>query len=168
MPSPSSFCRGNLTGAQGSQAKAINISGQNVGTAIYPQPTGPSVRESTFSYRTTSGFGVSNLGNIPSFGATLISRKALNSGPHSRASFQYRQVWPRFALANFRLRPIDHKARHSIEESPKDLLGLSRQRSFPKSTVHQAHPSVTGSLIYRERGMPGAEARMSSLFDVSL
>jgi hypothetical protein len=48
------------------------------------------------------------------------------------------------------------------------LLGLSRQRSFPKSTSHQAHPSVADSLIYKERRMPRAEARVASLFDVSL
>jgi len=63
---------------------------------------------------------------------------------------------------------IDHKGRHSIEEFPKDLLGLCRQRSFPQSTIHQAHPSVADSLIYRERRMPRAEAGMASLFDVSL
>ncbi|MCU1304491.1 MAG: hypothetical protein JWQ87_4775 [Candidatus Sulfotelmatobacter sp.] len=66
------------------------------------------------------------------------------------------------------LYPIDHKARHSVEELPKDLLGFCRQRSFPKSTIHQAHPSVAGSLIYMERRMPRAEAWMASLFDVSL
>jgi hypothetical protein len=48
------------------------------------------------------------------------------------------------------------------------LLGLCRQRSFPKSTIHQAHPSIAGGLIYVERGMPRAEAWMASLFDVSL
>jgi hypothetical protein len=48
------------------------------------------------------------------------------------------------------------------------LLGLCRQRSFPKSTIHQAHPSVAGSLIYEKRRMPRAEAGMASLFDVSL
>jgi hypothetical protein len=48
------------------------------------------------------------------------------------------------------------------------LLGLCRQRSFPNSTIHQAHPSVAGSLIYMERRMPRAEAGMASLFDVSL
>src|SRR5204862_6143966 len=74
----------------------------------------------------------------------------------------------RLALTNSRLHPIDHKGRHSVEEFPKDLLGLCRQRSFPKSTIHQAHPSVAGSLIYVEWRMPRAEARMASLFDVSL
>jgi hypothetical protein len=74
----------------------------------------------------------------------------------------------RFALADSGLRLIDHKAGHLVEEFPKDLLGLSRQRSFPKSTIHQAHPSVAGTLIYMERRMPRAEAWMASLFDVSL
>jgi hypothetical protein len=74
----------------------------------------------------------------------------------------------RFALADSRLHLIDHKARHPVEEFPKDLLGLCRQRSFPKSTIHQAHPSVAGSLIYMKRRMPRAEAWMASLFDVSL
>src|SRR5580700_11418903 len=74
----------------------------------------------------------------------------------------------RFALADSRLPLIDHKARHPVEEFPKDVFGLCRQRSFPKSTVHQAHPSVAGSLIYMERRMPRAEAWMASLFDVSL
>jgi hypothetical protein len=74
----------------------------------------------------------------------------------------------RFALADSRLNLIDHKARHPVEEFPKKLLGLCRQRSFPKSTVHQAHPSVAGSLIYMERRMPRAETWMPSLFDVSL
>ena len=74
----------------------------------------------------------------------------------------------RFALADSRLHLIDHKARHPVEEFPKDLLGLCRQRGFPKSTIHQAHPSVAGSLIYMERRMPRAEAWMASLFDVSL
>ncbi len=72
------------------------------------------------------------------------------------------------SLADSRLYPIDHKGRHSIEEFPKDLLGLSRQRSFPKCTIHQAHPSIADSLINRKRRMPRAEARMASLFDVSL
>jgi hypothetical protein len=48
------------------------------------------------------------------------------------------------------------------------LFGLCRQRSFPKSTIHQVHPSIAGSLIYMERRMPRAEAWMASLFDVSL
>jgi hypothetical protein len=74
----------------------------------------------------------------------------------------------RFALADSRLHLIDHKARRPVEECPKDLLGLCWQRSFPKSTIHQAHPSVAGSLIYMERRMPRAEAWMASLFDVSL
>jgi hypothetical protein len=74
----------------------------------------------------------------------------------------------RFAPADSKLWPIDHKTRHSVEEFPKDLLGLCRQRSFPKSTIHQAHPSVASSLIYMERRMPCAEAWMPSLFDVSL
>jgi hypothetical protein len=74
----------------------------------------------------------------------------------------------RFAPADSRLCPIDHKGRHSVEEFPKDLLGFSRQRSFPKGTIHQAHPSVAGSLIYVERRMPRAEAWMASLLDVSL
>ena len=74
----------------------------------------------------------------------------------------------RLSLSDSRLYPIDHKARHSVEEVPKDLLGLCRQRSFPNSTIHQAHPSVAGSLIYMERRMPRAEAGMASLFDVSL
>jgi hypothetical protein len=30
------------------------------------------------------------------------------------------------ALSDSRLHPIDHKARHSVEECPKDLLGLCR------------------------------------------
>jgi hypothetical protein len=72
------------------------------------------------------------------------------------------------ALADSRLYLIDHKARRSSEEFLKDLLGLSRQRSFPKSTTHQAHPSVADCLIYRKRRMPRAEARMASLFDVTL
>jgi hypothetical protein len=72
------------------------------------------------------------------------------------------------ALIESWLYPIDHKARHSVEELPKDLLGFCRQRSFPKSTIHQAHPSVAGSLVYMERRMPRAEAWMASLFDVSL
>jgi hypothetical protein len=72
------------------------------------------------------------------------------------------------ALADSRLYPIDHKARHCVEEFPKDLFGLYRQRSLPKSTTHQAHPSVASSLIYMERRMPRAEAWMASLLDVSL
>src|SRR5258708_11313247 len=71
-----------------------------------------------------------------------------------------------FAPADSRFCPIDHKARHSVEEFPKDLLGLCRQRSFPKSTIHQAHPSIAGSLIYMERRVPRTEAWMASLFDV--
>jgi hypothetical protein len=63
---------------------------------------------------------------------------------------------------------VDHERRHLSEEFPKDLLGLCRQRSFPKSTIHQAHPSVAGSRIYMERRMPRAEAWMPSLLDVSL
>src|SRR6202166_2687294 len=74
----------------------------------------------------------------------------------------------RFAAADSRLYPIDHEARHSVEEFPKDLRGLCRQRRFPKSTIHQAHPSVAGSMIYRKRRMPRAEAWMASLFDGSL
>ena len=80
-------------------------------------------------------------------------------------------AWPRVrrsALSDSRLCPIDHKARHSVEEFPKDLLSLCRQRSFPNSPIHQAHPSVAGSLIYMERRMPRAEPWMASLFDVSL
>jgi hypothetical protein len=48
------------------------------------------------------------------------------------------------------------------------LLGLFRQRGFPQSTIHQAHPSIADSLIDRERRMPRAEAGMTPLFDVSL
>src|SRR5271168_1229664 len=92
---------------------------------------------------------------------------------HSRGKFsispnQQGNRARRLALADSRLYPIDHKARHSVEECPKDLLGLCRQRSFPNSTIHQAHPSVAGSLIYMERRMPRAETGMASLFDVGL
>jgi hypothetical protein len=80
----------------------------------------------------------------------------------------YRSRSSLFGLADPRLRLIDHKARHPVEEFPKDVLGLCRQRSFPKSNIHQVHPSVAGSLIYMERRMPRAEAWMASLFDVSL
>jgi hypothetical protein len=79
-----------------------------------------------------------------------------------------RQPGRRFALADSSLYPIDHEGRHLIEEFPKDLLGLCRQRRFPKSTIHQAHPSVADRLIYGEWRMPSAEAGMASLFDVSL
>jgi hypothetical protein len=65
------------------------------------------------------------------------------------------------ALAHSRLRLIDHERRHLFEEFPKNLLGLFRQRSFPKSTIHQTHPSVAGSLIDRKRRMPRAEARIT-------
>jgi hypothetical protein len=71
-------------------------------------------------------------------------------------------------LAGSRVRLIDHKAGHPVEEFPKDLLGLGRQRSFPQSIIHQAHPSIPGTLIYMERRMPRAKAWMASLFDVSL
>jgi hypothetical protein len=71
-------------------------------------------------------------------------------------------------VADSRLHPIDHEARHSVEEFPEDLLGLCRQRSFPKGTIHQENPPVAGSLIYMERRMPRAESWMASLFDVSL
>src|SRR4029077_1337284 len=74
----------------------------------------------------------------------------------------------RFVLADSRLYLIDHEAGHSVEECAKDLLGICRQRSFTKSTIHQAHPSVAGKLIYMESRMPRTEARMASLFDVSL
>jgi hypothetical protein len=74
----------------------------------------------------------------------------------------------RCPLAHSRLMLVDHERRHLIEEFPKELLGLCRQRSFPQSTIHQAHPSVAGGLIYMERRMPRAEARMAPLFDVSL
>jgi hypothetical protein len=70
--------------------------------------------------------------------------------------------------SRLKLCPIDHKARHSVEEFPKDLRGFCRQRSFPKSIIHQAHPSVAGSLIYRKQRMPRADTGMASLFDVSL
>jgi hypothetical protein len=63
---------------------------------------------------------------------------------------------------------IDHKGGHSVEEFQKDLLGLCGKRSFPQSTSHQSHPSVADCLIYKERGMPRAEAGMASLFDVGL
>ena len=74
----------------------------------------------------------------------------------------------RCALARSRLRLIDHEGRHLIEKFPKNLLGLFRQCSFSKSTIHQAHPSIAGSLIYMERRMPRAETGMASLFDVSV
>ena len=38
----------------------------------------------------------------------------------------------------------------------------------PESIVHQPHPPVAGSLIDGKRRMPGAEAGMASLFDISL
>jgi hypothetical protein len=72
------------------------------------------------------------------------------------------------SLWNSRLSLIDHKGSHSIEEFPQNLLGFFRQCSFPKSTIHQAHPSVADCLIYGKWRMPRAEARMASLFDVSL
>jgi hypothetical protein len=48
------------------------------------------------------------------------------------------------------------------------LLCLYRQRGFPKSSIHQPHPSVADSLIDRERGMPRAEPGMAPLLDVGL
>jgi hypothetical protein len=73
-----------------------------------------------------------------------------------------------FTLAEFRLRLIDHKAGRPVEEFPKDLFGLYRQRSFSKSPIHQAHTSVAGTLIYMEWGMPRTKAWMASLFNLSL
>jgi hypothetical protein len=71
-------------------------------------------------------------------------------------------------LAHSRFRLIDHECRHLIEEFPKNLLGVFRQCSFSKSTIHQAHPSIAGALMYMERRMPRAQAWMASLFDVSV
>jgi hypothetical protein len=65
-------------------------------------------------------------------------------------------------------RVIDHEGRHFIEEFPKNVLGLFRQRSFPKSKVHQADPSFAGSLIYMKRRMTRPQAWMASLFNVSV
>jgi hypothetical protein len=93
-------------------------------------------------------------------GYEFCQKQMATSCPGSRAC--------RFALADSRLRLIDHKAGHPVEEFPKDLLGLGRQRGFPESIIHQAHPSIAGTLIYMERRMPRAEAWMASLFDVSL
>src|SRR4029077_16494351 len=87
---------------------------------------------------------------------------------NSRIQRHERQLGRRRPLAHSRLRLIYHERRHLIEEFPKNLLGLFRQRSFLKSTIHQTHPSVAGSLIDGKRRMPRAEARMASLFDVSL
>jgi hypothetical protein len=42
----------------------------------------------------------------------------------------------RFALADSGVRLIDYKAGHPVEEFPKDLLGLCRQRNFPTSSIH--------------------------------
>jgi hypothetical protein len=72
------------------------------------------------------------------------------------------------ALAHSKLRLIDHERRHLVEEFPKNLLGLFRQCNLSKSTIHQAHPSISGGLIYMERRMPRAQAWMASLFDVSM
>jgi hypothetical protein len=73
-------------------------------------------------------------------------------------------IWPfaasphHFALTDPRLGLIDHEGRHLIEEFPKNLFGLFRQCSFSKSTIHQAHPSIAGGLIYVERKIPRAQA----------
>jgi hypothetical protein len=79
-----------------------------------------------------------------------------------------RAARPRCALVHSRLNAIDHEGRHLTEEFPKNLFGLFRQCSFSKSTIHQAHPSIAGGLIYMERRMPRAQAWMASLFDVSV
>ncbi len=78
----------------------------------------------------------------------------------------HQDVVVRATLTHFRLRLIDHERRHLIEEFPKNLLGRFRQCSFSESAIHQAHPSIAGRLIYRERRMPRAQAWMASLFDV--
>jgi hypothetical protein len=72
------------------------------------------------------------------------------------------------AQSEFETLPVDHEARHSLEEFPKDLLGLYRQCGFPESTIHQPYPSVADSLIDSEWRMPRAEPGMASLLDVGL
>src|SRR5450432_2952000 len=106
----------------------------------------------------------------PSSRASLLSSQTRMNRPGSVTNFSdvNGQAGRRCTLAHSRLRLIDHERRHLIEEFPKNLLGLFGQRSFPKSTIHQTHPSVAGSLIDRKRRMPRAEARMASFFNVSL
>jgi len=66
------------------------------------------------------------------------------------------------------LRLIDHKRGHLLEKRSKKLFGLSRQSGIRKRFVHQLHPAVAGGLIDPERKVSRPQARMSSLFDVSL
>ena len=67
-----------------------------------------------------------------------------------------------------RLRLIDHEGGHLLEERPKVLFDLGRQSGLGKRFVHQLHPAVAGSLIDPEWKVSRPQARMSSLFDVSL
>jgi hypothetical protein len=125
----------------------------------------------------TTTAGAAHLSNLGRFDKTMIddiSRQNWSTllspllGPriqrHERATMASFCA----ALAHSKLRLIDHERRHLAEEFPKNLLGLFRQCNLSKSTIHQAHPSISGGLIYMERRMPRAQAWMASLFDVSV
>jgi hypothetical protein len=125
----------------------------------------------------TTTAGAAHLSNLGRFDKTMIddiSRQNWSTllspllGPriqrHERATMASFCA----ALAHSKLRLIDHERRHLAEEFPKNLLGLFRQCNLSKSTIHQAHPSISGGLIYMERRMPRAQAWMASLFDVTV
>jgi hypothetical protein len=98
----------------------------------------------------------------------IVRRSALEEGNAAKCLAVYAIGFTSPALADSRFYLIDHKSGHSIEEFPKDLLGLCGKRSFPQSPGHQVHPSVADSLIDREPRMPRPEPRVASLFDVGL
>jgi hypothetical protein len=116
------------------------------------------------------GYAATTMANLS--GAAHTSAGKLTHQFPTKGSLS--RMWPcaasprRFALADPSLWLIDHEGRHLIEEFPKDFFGFAWQRSFPQRIVHQPHPAVADSLIDGKRRMPRPEARMASLFNVSL
>ena len=48
------------------------------------------------------------------------------------------------------------------------MVGVPGQRCFIKRSGHERDPPIAGALIDRERRVPGAQARVPALLDVSL
>jgi hypothetical protein len=65
-------------------------------------------------------------------------------------------------------RLIDHEGGHLLHECSQVLVSFGRQSGIGEGLTHELHPAVAGGLIDAKGNVPGPQARMPTLFNVSL
>ncbi len=85
----------------------------------------------------TQGLGVRASPGPPSFDRLVVFAFRLQSGSIPTSRTQTANLWLYWLIIKLDI---------FIEELPKNLLSLARQRGFSQSNIHQLHPSVARQL----------------------